>query len=289
MIPEARDRWQSRALVGTVAPLLVLAVALSLTVAVNGGLATRVLSVESLGISLALAAVVWRLRAGTAAAALVGAAICFVIVFAGGLVGGGSVLRTGLPPLVAVFVLTFAATRVGRVRKTQAGLAESRSGRSAAQVIANLGVGGLTAGVGLLLRSREGVLLWSIPMLAALVEATADTVASEVGQAFGGRPMLLTSLRRVEAGTDGAVSVGGTAAGVLAAGVVAGIGMGSLGLAPSLAVIAWVAGCAGLLFDSVLGATVERQGWLGNDLVNFASTVFAAACSVGLVILAGSR
>ena len=35
------------------------------------------------------------------------------------------------------------------------------------------------------------------------------------------------------------------------------------------------AGCAGLVFDSILGATVERLGWLGNDLVNFASTFFA--------------
>jgi uncharacterized membrane protein len=36
------------------------------------------------------------------------------------------------------------------------------------------------------------------------------------------------------------------------------------------------AGIGGLVFDSWLGATVERRGWLGNDLVNFSSTVFAA-------------
>ena len=34
-------------------------------------------------------------------------------------------------------------------------------------------------------------------------------------------------------------------------------------------------------FDSLLGATVERRGWLGNDLVNFASTVFAAMLGCG--------
>jgi uncharacterized membrane protein len=33
---------------------------------------------------------------------------------------------------------------------------------------------------------------------------------------------------------------------------------------------------AGLYFDSLLGATVERRGWMGNDLVNFTSTLFAA-------------
>ena len=31
-----------------------------------------------------------------------------------------------------------------------------------------------------------------------------------------------------------------------------------------------------MLFDSVLGATLERKGLLGNDGVNFISTVFAA-------------
>ena len=46
-----------------------------------------------------------------------------------------------------------------------------------------------------------------------------------------------------------------------------------------------LAGCAGLFFDSLLGATVERRGWLGNDLVNFASTVFAAVVAYAAVRL----
>ena len=44
----------------------------------------------------------------------------------------------------------------------------------------------------------------------------------------------------------------------------------------------FAAGCAGLIFDSMLGATVERKGWLGNDLVNFTSTVFAALLAYGV-------
>jgi uncharacterized membrane protein len=61
-------------------------------------------------------------------------------------------------------------------------------------------------------------------------------------------------------------------AGVLAASVVAGVGMIHRGMGVEV----FVAACAGLVFDSVLGATVERRGWLGNDLVNFCSTLFAA-------------
>jgi uncharacterized membrane protein len=79
--------------------------------------------------------------------------------------------------------------------------------------------------------------------------------------------------------------VAGTAFGVVAAAVIVLLSPFAHG-AGTLAVGVFGAGCAGLLFDSLLGATVERRGWLGNDLVNFASTVFAAAaayCAVKLL------
>jgi uncharacterized membrane protein len=53
------------------------------------------------------------------------------------------------------------------------------------------------------------------------------------------------------------------------------------------AMIALVAGVCGLFFDSVVGATVERRGWVGNDLVNFASTAFAAGVAMGGTWLLG--
>jgi uncharacterized membrane protein len=62
---------------------------------------------------------------------------------------------------------------------------------------------------------------------------------------------------------------------VIGAGVVVAVGAlhGALGSDKALVL---GAACAGLLFDSVLGATIEERGWLGNDLVNFSSTLFAA-------------
>jgi uncharacterized membrane protein len=47
-------------------------------------------------------------------------------------------------------------------------------------------------------------------------------------------------------------------------------------LGPGATLTAFGAGVCGLFFDSFLGATVERRGWIGNDLVNFISTLFAA-------------
>jgi uncharacterized protein (TIGR00297 family) len=118
-----------------------------------------------------------------------------------------------------------------------------------------------------------------------LVEATADTVSSEIGQAFGGRPVMVLSLRRAEPGTDGAVTLLGSIAGIAAGALVAAVGMWALRLRPAEAAVALVAGVGGLFFDSLLGATVERRGWIGNDLVNFSSTAFAAAVAVGLLAL----
>jgi uncharacterized protein (TIGR00297 family) len=119
--------------------------------------------------------------------------------------------------------------------------------------------------------------------LAALAEAAADTVSSEVGQVLGGWPRMITTLRTVEPGTDGGVSLIGTLAGVAAAVVVAAAGTLALGGNSAMFWISCAGGVFGLFFDSLLGATLERRGWLNNDAVNFLSTASAAAFALGLL------
>ncbi len=214
-----------------------------------------------LAISLLFALTVWRLRSATAPAATIGAAICLLIATPAVPHTSSAVISPALWPLILLFLLTFAATRFKRRVKQSSGLAEPRHGRRASQIVANLGVAGLCAAIG-----------FYPGLLAALAEATADTVSSEVGQALGGPTRLLTTLRPVSPGTDGGISLRGTTAGILAATLIVLTGAPAL---PSWRIAAAIlaSGVAGLLFDSLLGATVERRGLLGNDLVNASSSL----------------
>ncbi|MGA9424753.1 MAG: DUF92 domain-containing protein, partial [Terracidiphilus sp.] len=81
----------------------------------------------------------------------------------------------------------------------------------------------------------------------------------------------------------GAISLAGTFAGVIAGGIVSAAGTMALGGGAAMLAVSWAGGVFGLFFDSLLGATLERRGWLNNDAVNFLST--ASAAGFALVML----
>ncbi len=217
---------------------------------------------------------VWGSRSATRPAAIAGAIIAATLYLGTVHQPAGRWWHTALPPLITLLVLTLFATRFRRNTKEHLGVAEAKSGRQASQVCANLGVAALasTLGVGLLPHT-----LMLLALTAALVEATVDTVSSEMGQAIPGKTFLLTSFQQVPVGTDGGISVVGTAAGCMGAALVAALSGIGLGLTVRQTLLCWLAGIAGLFFDSWLGATLERKGVLGNDAVNFLSTLFSAS------------
>lgn len=173
--------------------------------------------------------------------------------------------------LLAVFTLTAAATRAGRSRKQKLRAAEASSGRSASQVMANLGIAGLIA-----VLSPQG---WQLLVLAALAEAAADTCSSEAGMAFPGKTVLLTSWQPVPAGVDGGITVYGTVASLVAAGAIAAAAAAFKLVTHHQAAAIAIVGFLGALVDSLLGALWERRGYLNNDMVNLLST----AAAVGMI------
>ena len=122
-------------------------------------------------------------------------------------------------------------------------------------------------------------------VVAALAEATADTLASELGEVLGGPPFMITTLRRVAPASDGAISLAGTVAGISGAVLVVLVAAPALGLSMSNAVRAGLGAIGGLFFDSLLGATAERRGWLNNDAVNFLSTFAASIIAIAIFVL----
>lgn len=254
----------------------------------------------ALGLSAILGAITFSVRAATPAAATTGGAITASLMYSTS-TGHYEPWRTAVVPVAAVFVLAFGATRAGRAKKERLGIAERRKGRNAAQVAANLGMAGLVScamtqawtekfWTGKFWDTRWAVhsggprmALFTLA-LAALAEAAADTVSSELGKALGGCPRMITTMRTVAPGTDGAVSLAGTLAGVLAAGAVAAAGTAAVGGGPAMFGISTAAGIFGLFFDSVLGATLERRGLLNNDAVNFLSTLSAAVVAGAIAI-----
>jgi uncharacterized protein (TIGR00297 family) len=207
--------------------------------------------------------------------ALAGIVVAFLLMVAAGL--------SGLLPLLAVLVLTLLATRWRREHKRNMGVAERSGGRSASQVAANLGAAALCAAAVIGFPRHFGILM--VGAMAALAEAAADTVSSEAGQAAASQARMILNLQPAPIGTNGAISLEGTFAGCMAAFVVAWVSA-FFGVVDGrwVPVIAG-AGVAGMLFDSVLGATLENRGKMGNDSVNFVSTVFAADMAIIAVLV----
>jgi uncharacterized protein (TIGR00297 family) len=208
-------------------------------------------------------------RAGTVTAAgMVGGALVGMVIYA----CAGSAAWVFL---FVTFLIAALTSRFGLERKALLGIAEAHGGRrGAGNALANCGVAMVAAIAASCTPYRAASLL---ALVAALTAGGSDTVASEIGKAWGRATFLVTSLRRVKPGTAGAMSLEGTAAGVVAALGLSALGA-ALGLVPPATILAIVvAATVGALVESALGATLEGPGILNNDMLNFINTAVAAA------------
>lgn len=190
---------------------------------------------------MVVAVVAWRARALTWS----GAAMATLI--------GGSCLLAG-PEFAVLLVLFFVtSSALSRLRPASA-IAAKSGGRDGLQVLAN---GGVAAAVALVY-ARERASLWPAVFVAALLAATADTWATEIGGHSKRTPRLITNGTSVPPGTSGGVTLAGLAASA-AGGLLVGVAAILLGLVTvPMGVVAALAGFTGSLVDSLLGATIQE-------------------------------
>jgi uncharacterized protein (TIGR00297 family) len=224
----------------------------------------------AISINAVVAAAGYRARTVTVSGAVCGALLGSMILVCAGWQG------------YVLLLLTFAAavitSRLGLRRKEGLGIAEERGGRrGAGNAFANTGIASIAAVMAVLTYAHDPALL---AFTAALVAGASDTVASEIGKAWGRRTFLVSTLRPVPPGTSGAMSLEGTLAGVASAAALAfaawGLGLVTL---PHAGVVV-VAASAGALVESALGATLEARGVVNNDVLNFINTGIAAFVAV---------
>ena len=201
----------------------------------------------------------------------------------GFLLGAGILLFGGWQlyvVLLAFFVIGTAATKLGYRRKAAKGLAQERGGRRGfAHAFANTGMAALLAMAASMIGGSSVLPLW-MAAAASLVTAAADTTASEIGQLAGRIAFLPLSFRRVEPGTEGAISAEGTLAGVIAAAVVAAVAVFVFfqRFEPRWFLVLVAAGTIGSYLESVIGSWNRKQATpVPNGVLNFVNTAIGAS------------
>lgn len=201
---------------------------------------------------------------------------------AGGLLVGTAIYASLGPQgfaVLAMFVVGGSLlTRLGFRSKQRAGTAQEHGGRRGARnALANCTVAVLCA----ILAAATGSAVFTVAFVAALGAAFADTSESEIGQLFGRNPRLIPTLRQVPPGTDGAVSLPGTLAGITAAGLTALLAL-TLGMleTPQSALLVAIAAFLGTVADSLVGTLLPRAG---NELTNVLCTLVAAVLAPILI------
>ena len=173
----------------------------------------------------------------------------------------------GLLPLFMFFFLAQGASYLGRRSR------HAHETRGIANILGN----GLAAMAALSVG-------WVAGFYAALSAALSDTLSSELGLLSHSRPVLITTLKTVPTGENGAVSRMGLAAGVLGAALMGGLYF-FVTADFRIALFIMISGFLGNLMDSVIGATLEREKLVDNMMTNFLASLTAMVALALLTFL----
>jgi uncharacterized protein (TIGR00297 family) len=188
------------------------------------------------------------------------------------------------------FLVGSAVTRIGMAQKEAEGIAEKRGGARGPEnvwgsaftaTVCAIGVAAIK--LGWLNPGWESLLV--LGYVASFATKLSDTTASEVGKAYGKSTFLITTLKPVPRGTEGAISLEGTLAGIVG-GILISLVAYSLGMITVTGVIiCTIAAFVATNIESVIGATLQSDlDWLSNELVNVINTIIGALVAISIAI-----
>jgi uncharacterized protein (TIGR00297 family) len=221
---------------------------------------------------------------------------------------------TALAVLFAFFITSVGFSFAGRKRKLLLVDIPKGGPRDVRQVAANGGVATVCAALAWLISrgGEPGGFAYALffAFAGAYAAATADTWSTEIGSAYGGRPRSIVGFAPIEAGISGGVTLIGTGAMFAGAAWIALVFALLLHRSDAFGIV-FLAGIAGALADSLLGATlqriefcpsckrptetqthvcgtatVRRRGlrWMTNDAVNALATLTGGLVSAALFL-----
>ena len=208
-----------------------------------------------------------------------------------GVVVWGTLGWRGYAVVMFYFLVGSAVTRIGMAQKEAAGIAEKRGGARGPEnvwgsaftaTICAIGVAAIK--FGWLDASWESLLI--LGYVASFATKLSDTTASEVGKAYGKSTFLITTLKPVPRGTEGAISLEGTLAGIVG-GILISLVAYSLDMISFQGVIiCTIAAFVATNVESVIGATLQSDiDWLSNELVNVINTIVGAVVAISIALL----
>jgi uncharacterized protein (TIGR00297 family) len=208
---------------------------------------------------------------------------------AGFILGAILILFGGWPlyvVLLAFFIIGTATTKLGYRVKAARGLAQEKGGRRGfSHAFSNVGMAAILA-ICASAALPHFAIVWWMAAAAALATAAADTTASEVGQLLGRRTFLPLTFRPVPVGTEGAISLEGTVAGIAAAAIVATIAVRAR---TGLFDFTWIAililaAFLGSYLESIAGSWNRKQEKpVPNGVLNFINTMIGAGLVLAFV------
>ncbi|NEP02545.1 MAG: TIGR00297 family protein [Symploca sp. SIO2E9] len=179
------------------------------------------------------------------------------------------------------FLVASSLTRIGMKQKEAEGIAEKRSGVRGPENVWGSALVGAICALGTLLMGTPYRELLLLGYVASFSTKLSDTSASEVGKAYGKRTFLITTLEPVARGTEGAVSLEGTLAGVLTSVAIALVSWGVSLIDLTGVIFCVIAAFIATNLESVIGATLQSKwDWMTNEVVNIINTLIGAIAAV---------